>query len=431
MSGDNGIGPEAPVRLAYLVTHYPGLSHSFVQREVHALRARGLDIHTFAIHDSDPDHVFTDADRAADESTFTVFPIRWGRFLLTHLRTLLTDPGAYLRTIAFALRLPPGGFHGRLWKLFYFLEAVPIWQQCEKRGLRHIHAHFTNPSGDVAQLVARLGIERRGPGSWSWSFSAHGTDIFNDGPGSLAAKVATASLVISISDFGRSQLMRLAPEDQWDKVRVARCGLNGEWFAGAVEARENDTSDTRHRHGGELRLLSVGRLEREKGHSVLLEALARVTERGIRSHLDLVGDGTGMESLQQRARELGIEDRVTFSGPVGQDRIREHYRRADVFCLPSLGEGIPVVLMEALATGLPAIASNTMGIPELVEHGVTGLLVPAGRPDELADGIERLAGDPSLRRRLGDAGRRKVIEDYSLDQGVDQLRDAFVELLAT
>jgi colanic acid/amylovoran biosynthesis glycosyltransferase len=421
MSSVNGTGAQPDVRLAYLATLYPGLSHSFVQREVHALRDRGLDIHTFALHDSNPDHVLTPADREAEESTFTVLPPRWGPFLRAHARAFVTGPGAYARTLSFALRRPPSGFHGRLWQLFYFLEAVPIWRECSRRGLTHIHAHFTNPSGDVAQLVARLGVERGGQRRWSWSFSAHGTDIFNDGPGSLAAKVDTASLVICISDFGRSQVMRLAPEEQWDKVRVARCGLNGEWLADEIPSRGST---------GDLRLLSVGRLEREKGHSVLLEALARLRDHGTTVRLDLVGDGTRLEALRRQAGELGIEDLVTFSGAVGQDRIREHYRRADAFCLPSLGEGIPVVLMEALAMGLPAIASNTMGIPELIEDGVTGLLVPAGRPDELGHAIERLARDRALGRRLGETGRRKVIDDYNLDRGIDQLRDAFTELLA-
>ncbi len=388
---------------------------------MHALRDRGLDIHTFALHDSNPDHVLTQADREAEDSTFTVLPPRWGPFLRAHLRALVTGPGAYARTLSFALRRPPSGFHGRFWQLFYFLEAVPIWRECSRRGLTHIHAHFTNPSGDVAQLVAHLGVERGGPKRWSWSFSAHGTDIFNDGPGSLAAKVETASLVICISDFGRSQVMRLAPEDQWEKVRVARCGLNGEWLADEIPSRAS---------AGDLRLLSVGRLEREKGHSVLLDAIARLRDHGTTVQLDLVGDGTRLESLQRQARKLGIDDLVTFSGAVGQDRIREHYRRADAFCLPSLGEGIPVVLMEALAMGLPAIASNTMGIPELIEDGVTGLLVPAGRPDELGHAIERLARDRSLGRRLAETGRRKVIDEYNLDRGVDQLRDAFTDLLA-
>ena len=219
--------------MAYLATLYPGLSHSFVQREVHALRDRGLDIHTFALHDSQPEHVFTQADRDADDSTFTVLPPRWGSFLGAHLRAFATEPGRLCANARVRAAAPPGGFHGRWWQLFYFLEAVPIWRECSRRGLTHIHAHFTNPSGDVAQLVAQLGAERDGPGQWSWSFSAHGTDIFNDGPGSLAGKVETASLVVCISDFGRSQLMRMAPEDNWDKIRVARCGLNGDWLTDA------------------------------------------------------------------------------------------------------------------------------------------------------------------------------------------------------
>jgi colanic acid/amylovoran biosynthesis glycosyltransferase len=419
MSGNGDVAP-TEARLAYLATLYPALSHSFVQREVKALRARDLEIHTFALHATDPAHVLTDADREAQSSTFTVLPPRLRGFVGAHLRALLTGPAAYLRTLAFALSRPPGGSHGRFWQLFYFLEAVPIWRECEKRGLTHVHAHFTNPSGDVAQLVARLGEERRGPGRWSWSFSAHGTDIFNDGPASLAAKVGSASLVICISDFGRSQLMRIAPEENWEKVRVAHCGLDGEWFEnGAVPRGE-----------GDLRLLAVGRLEREKGQSILLEAVSLLQRRGVPVLLELVGDGSRLHPLRRQANALDIADRVTFAGPVGQDRIRDHYRAADVFCLPSLGEGIPVVLMEALASGLPAVASNTMGIPELIEDGVTGLLVPPGRPSDLAAAIERLAGDRSLGRRLGTAGQRKVIEEFDLDQGVERLRSAFLQVLS-
>jgi colanic acid/amylovoran biosynthesis glycosyltransferase len=413
--------PAAVGRLAYLATLYPALSHSFVQREVEALRARDLEIHTFALHGTDPDHVLTEADRKAEGTTYTVLPPRWRSFAGAHLRALLTGPAAYLRTLAFALTRPPGGSHGRWWQLFYFLEAVPIWHECERRGLTHVHAHFTSPSGDVAQLVARLGVERGGPAAWSWSFSAHGTDIFNDGPASLAGKVGSASLVVCISDFGRSQLMRLAPEEHWEKVRVAHCGLNGEWF-------ENGIS---HAPGRDLRLLTVGRLEREKGHSILLEAMSLLEHRGVPVLLEVVGDGSRLDSLRRQARDLGIPDRITFAGAVGQDRIRDHYLAADAFCLPSLGEGIPVVLMEALASGLPVIASNTMGIPELIEDGATGLLVSPGRPEDLAAAIERLARDRSLGGRLGAAGRDRVMEEFNLDRGVEILRAAFLETLST
>jgi glycosyltransferase involved in cell wall biosynthesis len=420
MSGENHEGP-TDGRIAYLATLYPHLSHSFVQREVDALRARGLEIHTFALHRTAPEYVLTEADREAERSTYTVLPPRLRNFAGAHLRALLTGPAAYLRTLAFALSRPPGGSHGRWWQLFYFLEAVPIWRECEKRGLTHVHAHFTSPSGDVAQLVARLGVERARPPTWSWSFSAHGTDIFNDGPASLAAKVSSASLVVCISDFGRSQLMRLAPEEQWEKVRVARCGLNGEWFQNGTPRRpERD-----------LRLLTVGRLEREKGHSLLLEAISLLRKRLVPVRLEVVGDGSRLESLRRQAAALGISDRISFAGAVGQDRIRDHYGAADAFCLPSLGEGIPVVLMEAMACGLPVIATNMMGIPELVEDGVTGLLVTPGRPEDLAVAVERLARDRGLGRRFGEAGRRRVMEEFNLDQGAEILRTELLRALST
>jgi glycosyltransferase involved in cell wall biosynthesis len=415
LAGSNG---KAQVRLAYLATLYPALSHSFVQREVEALRRMGLQIHTFALHRTDPAHVLTESDREAQSSTFTVLPPRWTHIMAAHLRALLTAPAAYLRTLAYGLGRPPGGSHGRVWQLFYFFEAVPVWQECERRRLSHIHAHFTSPSGDVARLVARLGSERHGRGSWSWSFSAHGTDIFNDGPASLADKVESASLVICVSDFGRSQLMRLVREEHWPKLRVARCGLDGQWFADGMPR----TSE------GDLRLLSVGRLEREKGHTILLEAVSLLKQRQVAASLEIVGDGTRLDALQRQARALGVSDRVRFVGPIGQDRIRERYLAADVFCLPSLGEGIPVVLMEALASGLPAVASNTMGIPELIEHEVTGLLVSPGRSGELAAAIERLARDRSLGRRLGEAGRRRVMEGFNLEHGAEVLRSAFREV---
>lgn len=411
---------KAEVRLAYLATLYPALSHSFVQREVEALRARGVEIHTFALHRTNPAHVLTESDREAQSSTYTVLPPHWLRLIGAHLRALSTGPRAYLQTLAYALNRPPGGSHGRWWQLFYFLEAVPIWRECERLGLTHVHAHFTSPSGDVARLVAQLGRERRGRGGWSWSFSAHGTDIFNDGPASLADKVGSASLVVCISDFGRSQLMRLAGQEHWSKLRLARCGLDGEWFQNGTPRIPEE----------ELRLLTVGRLEREKGHSILLDAVSLLQERHVPVRLELVGDGSQLESLGRQARALGISDRVRFAGPVGQDRIRERYRDADVFCLPSLGEGVPVVLMEALASGLPAVASNTMGIPELIEDGVTGLLVSPGRPEELAAAIERLARDRSLGRRLGAAGRLRVMEEFNLDRGAEILRASFSELAA-
>lgn len=401
-------------RVAYLVSLYPAVSHSFVQREIAALRTRGVRVDPFSIHRSTESDVLTDADRASRDETFAVVPPRMPDFVAAHLRQLLARPGTYLQTLGRALRMPGGRRRGRLSQLFHFAEAVPIADQCRRRGILHVHAHFTSPSADVALLVAAL----LGPRA-VWSFTAHGTDIFDDVPARLAAKVHDAALVVCVSDFGRSQLMRLVAEEHWPKLRVVRCGLDRPWFA---------PCPLRPADGAALSVLSVGRLEREKGHTILIDAIADLAGRGVAARLVVVGDGSRRPALEQQARRLGVAESVAFVGSIGQDRIRERYLDADVFCLPSLGEGIPIVLMEAMATGLPAVASRVMGIPELVEDGVTGLLVSPARPDETADALQRLASDAGIRTRMGAAGRRKVIADHHAERSAEALHEAFTDL---
>jgi glycosyltransferase involved in cell wall biosynthesis len=392
------------------------VSHTFVQREVEALRDRGVEIHTFAIHRSRPEDLLSDADREALRTTFTILPPGGWALLRTHVRTLVRRPFSYLRTLAFALSAPRGR-RIVLSGLFHFAEAVLVSDECRRRGLRHLHAHFTSPSADVAQLAAMLGKE--GARGCSWSFTAHGTDLLNDVQPRLADKVRRASLVVCVSDFGRSQLMRLVDAQHWGKLRVVRCGLGDPWLEGV----------TRKETHNPFCLLTVGRLEREKGHAILLEAIAELTRNGTPVRLELVGSGSQLGALRSQAARLGVADRVRFAGGVGQDTIRDRYAQADAFCLPSLSEGVPVVLMEAMATGLPVVAPQLMGIPELVEDGVSGLLVRPGRPREIARAIERLAGDAELRRRLGEEGRRKVMADFRLDESAAQLHSAFAELL--
>jgi glycosyltransferase involved in cell wall biosynthesis len=401
-------------RVGYVISRYPAVSHAFVRREIEALRARGIRIDTFSIHRSGDGDALSDPDRAELQNTYAVVPPRWPEFLAAHLGGFLGNPHAYLRVLGRALRLPPGGPRGRFSRIAYFAEAVPIWRQCTSRGVNHIHAHFTSPSADVAMLVAQLlagGDEDRS----SWSFTAHGTDLLADAPARLAEKVRSASFVVCVSDFGRSQLMRLVDETQWQKIRVIRCGLGREW---SELARRNGSV-------GPVRLLSVGRLEREKGHSVLLDAVASLSADGADLEVELVGDGSLRKALSARAARLGLADRVRFTGSVGQEEIGERYKDADIFCLPSLGEGVPVVLMEAMASRLPVVAPRIMGIPELVEDGRSGILVSPGRPEALASAIAALARDPELRGWLGENGRRKVLSEYDLDQSGRLLAEAF------
>jgi colanic acid/amylovoran biosynthesis glycosyltransferase len=402
------------MRIAYLTSRYPKLSHTFVLREVEALRREGVEVHTFSVRRAEPGDLRTEADRRAFESTYALLPARIGHLALAHARALGGGPGRYVATLRRALALSPRGVRGTVWQLFYFLEAVLLWDRCRRRGIRHLHAHFANVGSDVALLAAHLG----GP-AWSWSFTMHGpTGFENVSQYRLAAKVAAARFVVCISDFARSQLMSLVDAAQWGKLRVIHCGLDPAVFsAPAANGRALDR----------LEILTVGRLVPVKGQRVLLAAMAELVRRGRRAHATLVGGGPEADQLAAAIERLGLREHVTLAGPVGQDEIRSYYAGADVFCLPSFAEGLPVVLMEALAMGVPVVTTYVAGIPELVTPGVSGLLVPAGRADLLADALERLADDPEARRAMGEAGRAKVAAEFDVQRSAHQLRELLEE----
>jgi glycosyltransferase involved in cell wall biosynthesis len=418
MSADRGA---AALRLAYLTTRYPAVSHSFIQREVLALRDLGAEVETFSIHPPIVADLFTTVDWEEAARTFSIRAASPLRVAAAHLHACGRYPRAYLATLRRSLDQVRAG--GRpLAPLFHFAEAVVLWRECRRRRIHHLHAHFTSPSAEVAHLASRLG-EAAAPGSLSWSFTAHGTDILGDQPGRLAAKVRDAHLVVCVGEFGRAQLMRLVGEEDWGKIRVVRCGLDGGWQAAAPKRRPRSAE-------APLRLLVVGRLEREKGHLILLEALAHLDAAGPPPRLTLVGDGSERERLRQRARELGLEGRVSFAGKAGQDTIRRHYAAADLFCLPSLGEGVPVVLMEAMAMELPVVATRVGGVAELVDDGVSGRIVAPGSAVELAAAIAELAADPARCERMGACGRERVLVDFGIEQAANRLFGEFSRLLA-
>jgi glycosyltransferase involved in cell wall biosynthesis len=399
---------DAELRLAYLCNRYPAISHTFILGEILALRRLGAAIATISLRRSDRGHLLAPVDQAEFATTHAILPVRPWTLAALHLRALARQPRRYLGTLAQALRLGRGTARGSLWQLFYFAEAVLVWERCRRERLRHIHAQFTSPSTDVAMLAARLGD---GNGPWSFSFAAHGTDILTGDQGLLAEKVRRASFVICVSDFGRSQLMGLVEQEHWPKLHVVRCGIDTERFRSAATRARTDP----------VRLLAVGRLHPVKGHAILLEALRLLLDEGVSVALTLVGDGPLRASLERRAAELGVGNAVTFAGNVGQDAILDFYEAADVFCLPSFGEGIPVVLMEAMAMRLPVVASGVMGIPELVDDGLNGLLVPPGRPDRLAAALGRLIDEPALRRELGESGRAKVADQHDSARNAEAL----------
>jgi len=389
---------------------YPAVSHSFIQREVLALRMRGVDVHTFSIRRSRAEHVLSAADREALTTTHALLPTSPIRLVRVHLSTVIECPSAY-STLRLALRLGRDS-RRRLKQLFYFAEAVLLADECRRRQIEHLHAHFGNPSADIALLAAQLA-------EIPWSFTLHGTDVNSGDRRLLAEKVQRAAFVVCVGDFARRQVLPLVDESQGRKVHVVRCGLDAGWLG--------ESQPPTSAPNGSFRVLSIGRLEKIKGHRILLEALAKLRRKGIPATLVIVGAGPCRDHLERRAADLGVLSRVTFAGSVGQDEIQLYYDSADVFCLPSYTEGVPVVVMEAMARGIPVVASRVAGVPELVKHGVAGLLVAPGMPDELAAALERLAESPKLRASLAHAARRTVESEFTIERSAAELEALFAE----
>jgi colanic acid/amylovoran biosynthesis glycosyltransferase len=404
-------------KICYLVATHPAVSQTFIEREISALRRRGVELATFSIRHTPADELLSEVDRLAAAETFYIRPVRWQRLVDAHVVALRTRPARYAVTLIRALRLSAGGVRSNVWQLFYFAQAIILWQECRRRGINHVHVHFANVASAVALLSAHFG-EADG---MSWSFTMHGPTEFDDVTRfALRDKVEAAKFVACISDYCRSQLMKLVAPEYWEKLSVVHCGLKFEGGDPEVAARPLVRDEVPG-----LAVLSVGRLVPDKGQRLLLEAVAELGVRGVPVSLTIVGDGPEREGLHRQAQQLGISDRVSFAGALGQPQVSDLFSNADVFCLASFAEGVPVVLMEAMSHGLPVVATRLAGIAELVEDDVSGALVSPGRADLLADALARLAGDPALRAAWGAAGRRRVRLDYDVDDSARRLAALF------
>jgi colanic acid/amylovoran biosynthesis glycosyltransferase len=405
------------MRIAYLIGHYPAVTHTFIQREIEELRRQGFEIETFSIWRAREDQLLTQVDRAEHENTYSLLPPRPADYFRSHVGSALRSPRRYVRTLTRALRLSSHGLRGRLLGLSWFLEAVVVQRRCERRGIRHVHVHLDGTAPAVGLLVTHFGNGGAQTGPWSFSMTVHGSkEFFDVARQRLARKVRAARFVVCVSDFTRSQLMALVDDTHWPRLHVVHCGIDPEHFAPPQQRPSQD---------GLIRILTVGRLDNMKGVAILIEAVGELRRRGAPVALTVVGDGPQRGHLERLAARDSIGERITWAGTVGQDGIRAQYHAAHVFCLPSFAEGIPVVLMEAMSTGLPVVANHITGIPELVDDEVSGLLVRPGRSDLLVQALERLVGDFDLRARMGRAGREKVLQEFESRSVGLQLGDLF------
>jgi glycosyltransferase involved in cell wall biosynthesis len=374
--------------VAYLVNQYPHVSHTFIRREIAGVEAAGLTVRRFAIRPPGKDLV-DPADAAECVRTRSLLAAGKFRLLLAALLMLVLHPIRCLRAFRAAWRM--GGAAGRRTRhLIYLVEACLLVRWLRGCGAGHLHTHFgTNPAA-VALLARILG----GP---PYSFTVHGPEEF-DRPEALSLrdKVAGAAFVVAISSFGRSQLYRWARLEDWGKVRLVRCGVDGAFLA----AGPLPVPDV-------PRLVCVGRLAEQKGQLLLVAAVARLADAGRDVELVLAGDGPMRPDVERAIREQNLGDRVRITGWLSNDAVRAEMAAARAVVLPSFAEGLPVVLMEALVLGRPVVTTHIAGIPELVRHEVNGWLVPAGDVAALTAALgDALGATPDELAAMGAAGAK-------------------------
>lgn len=397
----------AAPKLAYLVSAYPAISHTFILREIRHLRALGHEIVTASINRPDrPVESMEAYERQEARDTYFVKADGLRGALGALGYWLLRSPRRLLSTFAFGFGLHGGG---RSWVgLAYALEAAMVARWMQREEVVHLHVHFGNAGATVGMLVKRLT-------GCHLSYTIHGPDEFDDVPGQrLALKMQEADAVVCISQFARGQLMRISDPAHWSKLRLCRLGVAPAQFQFAL------------REGGAVpRLLCVGRLTPAKCQVLLVQACARLRDAGVPFQLTFVGAGPDRERVERAIRELGLQDRITLTGALNQEEVRAQFARADIFVLPSLAEGIPVVLMEAMASGVPCVTTPVNGIPELIQHEQTGLLARPGDVESLAEQLRRLIDEPALHRPLALAARDRVLADFDLERNVAALGRIF------
>ena len=291
----------------------------------------------------------------------------------------------------------------------YLAEACVLREHLDKRGIGHLHAHFGTNSAIVASLSRTLG----GP---AFSFTVHGPEEFDRAPViGLPDTIRASKFVAAISNYGRSQLCRQVAPNHWGKIAIVRCGLDGKLLA-----REQPPIPIAPR------LLCIGRLHEQKGHLVLLDAMAELKRRRIPCELVLAGDGPLRASLEAKIAELGLGEHIRITGWISEQQVIEELTAARALVLPSFGEGLPVVIMEAMALGRPVISTFIAGIPELVKPGENGWLVPAGAVPPLVEAMaEALAASPETLAAMGRRGQTAVRAQHDIGQSAGILATWF------
>lgn len=396
------------MKIAYLTNYFPSLTETFIYREVKEVRRRGIDVATYSLRRPDPASISKESVPLFSTTSY-LLPVGLPVLLKAHLALVLSHPCRYATTLIKMVSGSHGCARDRFRTLMHFGEGVVMAERLKRDGVGHIHAHFASQSASVARVVHLLtGIP--------YSFTGHAHDIWWDQL-LLREKLDEAEFAVTCSDRARQTLLEKSRRIAPGKVHLIYHGLNVEDFPYCANHAERERN----------LILGIGRLTPTKGFPDLIVACSLLRSRGLRFRCVIVGEGEERAALERLISSRGLADRVVLVGAVPQEGVRAYYRRAWVFALPCVDtrdgnrDGIPNVLMEAMASGVPVVTTTNSGQPELIHHGIHGLLVPPGSPEELAGAIALICEKEELRERMVSEARRRIVEDFDSRKTIEPL----------
>ena len=399
-------------KVAYLMSRFPKLTETFVLYEMLALQELGIDVRIYPLLRERQGVSHPEVAKLLPRVRFLPFlslPI-----LRAQLHFLRRKPGKYFRVLFEVLRGTWGNANFFFGALGILPKAVRFAYEMQKQGISHVHAHFASHPAVAGLVVHRLtGIP--------FSFTAHGSDLHVERR-FLDKKVEGAAFVVTVSAYNKELIIRECGEDARGKIHVVHCGVDPDVFRPAPQRARR----------GPPRLLCVASFEEVKGHKYLVEACQILRARGTPFVCDLVGEGPLEGKVEAQIKRAGLERMIRVHGGRPRPEVARLMAETDIMVLPSVPtrrgkrEGIPVALMEGMASGLPVVSTEISGIPELVENGCTGLLTPPRDVEALADALQRLLQSPELRSRMGRQGREKVFREFNLQRSAEQLSNLFL-----
>lgn len=396
------------MRIAYFVNQYPKVSHSFIRREILALERQGLEVQRIALRGWDAE-LHDPEDLAERGKTRYVLQAGIKGLLAPTLQALRAQPGRFFRALKLALRLGRRADRSWPYHLVYLAEACQVLQWLQASAAEHVHAHFGTNSAEVVMLAQALG----GPG---YSFTVHGPEEFDKAQAlHLGHKASQAAFVVAVSSYGRSQLFRWVDPAHWPKVKVVHCGLERSFH-------EGQGSLVAHAP----RLVCVGRLCEQKGQLLLIEAAHALASTGVDFELVLAGDGEMRGPVEALIARYGLQRQVRITGWIGSAQVRDEILAARALVLPSFAEGLPVVIMEAMALRRPVLSTYVAGIPELLRHGENGWLFPAGCVTALTQAMRECLQQPvTVLQAMGEAAHARVLQRHDIDHEAAKLISLF------